>query len=246
MGEMAMRKRGVVVLTLLALTSVAAMALAAGDVRQITNKQGAFTTAAAERHAAPVPLNNSDDAGLIPISDSFSKYAGSPYWAWTEANVNGPGYSEQQPEVWTAAPFTPPADHAATKLEVAAIWTYGPNGLVLSLNNDTRGVPGTAIKTWKLKNLPQSLCCAVEAVNDKAGIRLTAHAQYWVVLSTDASEAGTSAGWAVSELGQSHGATVAQYCSDDRGGSCSLYGLQNDAWTAFHSLYGIAFAVLGK
>jgi hypothetical protein len=239
-----MRKRAVA-LTLLALATATAMALAAGDVRRITNKQGAFTTAAAERHAAPVPRNNSDDAGLIAISDSFSKYANSPYWAWTEANVNGPGYSQQQPEVWTAAPFTPRADHAATKLEVAAIWTYGPNGLVLSLDNDAGGIPGTAIKTWKLTNLPQSLCCAIETVNDKAGVRLTAHTQYWVVLSTDASETGTSAGWAVSELGQRRGATLAQYCSDDRGGSCSLYGLQNDAWTAFHSLYGTAFAVLG-
>jgi hypothetical protein len=240
-----MRKRSAVALTLLALTAATAVALAAGDVQRITNRQGAFTTAAAERRAAPIPLNDSGDTGLVAIGDSFSKYAKSPYWAWTEASVNGASYSGG-PELWTAAPFTPRAARTATKVEVAAIWTSGPNGLVLSLNKDAGGIPGSAIKSWKLTNLPQSLCCAVEAAEDKAGIRLTAGTQYWVVLATDAAEADTSAGWALSELGQKHGATVAQYCSDDRGGSCSGYGLQNDAWTAFHSLYGIAFAVLGK
>src|SRR5579863_226823 len=242
---MAVQKGRAVALTLVALIAATAVAVAAGDVQRVTNKQGAFKTAASGRHAAPLPPNTTDDDGLIAIADSFSEYAKSPYWAWSEASVNGPSYSGQ-PEVWTAAPFTPRADGAATKLEVAAIWSYGPNGLVLSLDKDARGVPGSAIKAWKLTNLPQSLCCAVEAVEDKAGLRLRAGAKYWVVLSTDASEAGTSAGWALSELGQIHGATMAQYCSDDHGGSCTSYGLKNDAWTAFHSLYGVAFAVLGK
>jgi len=240
-----MRKRSAIALTLVAVTTATAAALATSDVLRISNKQGAFTTAAAARHSAPVPLNNSGDAGLVAIGYSFSKYAKSPYWAWSEAEINGPAYSGRA-EVWTAAPFTPRADRSATKLEVAAIWSYGPNGLVLSVNKDAHGVPGAAIKAWKLTNLPQSLCCTVEAVNDKAGLRLAGGTQYWVVLSTDASEAGTSAGWALSELGQKHGATLAQYCSDDRGGSCASYGLQNDAWIAFHSLYGVAFAVLGK
>ncbi|MGC9991633.1 MAG: choice-of-anchor R domain-containing protein [Candidatus Cybelea sp.] len=240
-----MRKGRTLALTLVALTTATAVALAAGDVQRITNHQGAFTTAASGRHAATTPLNDSQDAGLVAISDSFSKYSKSPYWAWTEANVNGPSYSGYA-EVWTAAPFTPLADHAATKLEVAAIWSSGPNGLVLSLDKDAGGVPGSVIKAWKLTNLPQSLCCSVESVSDKGGLQLKAGTQYWVVLTTDAAEAGTSAGWALSELGQRRGATLAQYCSDDRGGSCASYGLQNDTWIAFHSLYGVAFAVLGK
>jgi hypothetical protein len=168
-----MRKGRTVALTLVALTTATAVVLAAGDVRGIANKQGAFKTAA-PRHAATSPLNDSHYAGLIAISDSFSKYAKSPYWGWTEANVNGPSYSGSA-EVWTAAPFTPLADHAATKLEVAAIWSAGPNGLVLSLNKDAGGVPGAVIKAWKLTNLPQSLCCGIEVVSDKAacGLRRT-------------------------------------------------------------------------
>lgn len=239
-----MPKRIAVALTLLGLITATTMTLCADGAQLIKNRQGAFKTLTARELVATVPRNDFSDAASVEISDTLSKYAKSPYWAWTQANVNGPVYG--QPEVWTAAPFTPGANHIAKKVEVAAIWSYGVNSIVLSINNDAGGVPGSAIKTWNLTNLPQALCCTVEAVSDKAGIRLRAGTRYWVVLSTNASEASTSAGWALSELGQSRGATLAQYCSDDHGGNCSQYGLNNDAWTVFSSFWNVAFAVFGS
>jgi hypothetical protein len=222
-----------------------ATAAANDRTQRVHAKVGAFIAPRAISRAPFLPFTSPAGGTTTTIVySSLSKYVKSPYWAWVEAAVNGPSYSGG-PEIWTAAPFTPRSNGTAAKIVVAAIYDSGKNALTLSLNKDASGLPGAAIGSWQLTSLPQNLCCAVETVSLGAGIRLKARTQYWIVLSTGASETATSAGWALSELGQVHGATVAQYCSDDGGGSCKSYGLGNDVWTAIHSLYNVAFAVFG-
>jgi hypothetical protein len=234
-------------LTLLILT-VASAAFAAGTDRVVVSKQGAIVRRIPAQPAQSVPRTDTPDPSLVMIYNTLaSKYPKSPYWGWTAASVNGPFDGLGDPELWTAMPFTPTANHTVTEVAVGVTLDSGTNGLVLSLNNDASGAPGTAVETWQLTNLPTALCCTVQVATDNAGIPVTAGTQYWIVLSTNSTEIDTSAGWNLSEIDQVDSATLAQYCSNDKGGySCSEYGLQNDAWTTFPNVPGVAFAVLGS
>jgi hypothetical protein len=230
----------------LAMLGLAGVTFAASTGRVVVSKQGMIARRIPGAPVLSVPRTDYDDPVLVRIFSNISKYRKSPYWGWTSASVNGPHDGYGDAELWTGAPFTPTANHTVTTVKVAATWYGGINGLVLSLNDDANGVPGAAIETWQLKNLPSNLCCAIQVVTDGAGIPVTAGRQYWIVLSTNSKEANTDAGWDLSEVNQADGATLAQYCSNNKGGNCAEYGLKNNAWTAFSSLYGVAFAVLGS
>jgi hypothetical protein len=151
------------------------------------------------------------------------------------------------PEVWLAVGFTPDADQVVTKVEVAVSLFTGSNELELSVNNDASGLPGTAIRSWRLTKLPVfGSCCTVETKADSVGIPVTAGTQYWIVVKTRGSNSDTFADWNVEDIDQVDPYTVpvAFYCSDDKGGNCQ----NNNAWSLVTSLgtQGPAFAVLAR
>ena len=89
------------------------------------------------------------------------------------------------PEYWSAAAFTPTANHTVTKIEVGVGYVEGTNGLTLALYNDASGVPGTQIKAFAVSGLPNfGSCCMVVSATDYAGIAVTAGTQYSVVMKT--------------------------------------------------------------
>lgn len=196
-----------------------------------------------ENRGPLVARDDAEDAGLVKIANNFTQYANSPYWGWFGYAVFGPGQGAGNgTEWWLATPFTPTANHVATRVEVAAEYDYGTNAIVLGLYDDAGGVPGKQLHNWQLKNLPHSVCCTVVGGSDKLGIALTGGKQYWVVLRTNAKETGAVVIWALTEYTQvqKHGANFALYCS----GSCT--GWKNNAWNASNLAYGFAFSVLGK
>ena len=132
--------------------------------------------------------------GLITIFDNFAhKYPKGLYLDLSGANVRG---TEGAQLAWWGEPFTPSANHTVTDVEVAASSYSGTNAVELSLYNDSGGVPGKALKTWTLKNLPASgQCCVISAGTDAKGIPVEAGKQYWVVLSTNRKEASTWVIW---------------------------------------------------
>ena len=235
-----MRKKMLLTLTLLALASVTALA---------ANKDGIVTTKDGRMKIATKPTKSvtrtqPNDEGLVSISGNIGKaYPKGSYWCCEGFTITGPTAISGFPEFWSAAAFTPTANHTVIKIEVAVGYVEGTNGLVLALYNDASGVPGTLIKAFSVSSLPNfGSCCTVEAVTDKAGIAVTGGTQYWVVLKTNSKESNTYAAWNVNDTDQVDPAPAAQYCSQDKGGSCS----NNDVWTAFQSQPGLAFAVLGK
>jgi hypothetical protein len=169
----------------LAMLGLAGVTFAASTGRVVVSKQGMIARRIPGTPVLSVPRTDFDDPGLVRLFSNISKYRKSPYWGWTSASVNGPHDGYGDAELWTGAPFTPTADHTVTTVKVAATWYGGINGLVLSLNNDANGVPGAAIETWQLKNLPSNLCCAIQVVTDGAGIPVIAGRQYWIVLMPD-------------------------------------------------------------
>ena len=61
-------------------------------------------------------------------------------------------------------------------------------------------------------------------------------------MKTGTKTSNTYAAWNENDTDQVDSVTFAQYCSDDKGGSCGT----NDTWTAFSTTIGLAFAVLGN
>ncbi|HXM20381.1 MAG TPA: choice-of-anchor R domain-containing protein [Terriglobales bacterium] len=176
---------------------------------------------------------NLNDSGLVTIfSNLAAKYPKGEYWCCGGYNVMGPAQGEQ----WMAAPFTPGADHTVTRIEVAVGYSQGKtNGVVLSLNRDSNGVPGKALKTWNASGLPRfGACCTVVVKSDASGIPVSAGTQYWVVLSTNSHEKDTVDGWNFNDTNQVDLATVATYPGN------------SNQWEAFQTSQGVAFAVKGK
>jgi hypothetical protein len=174
-----------------------------------------------------------NDSSLITIfSNLAARYPKGAYWCCQGYNVMGSnsGLGEQ----WMGAAFTPKADRTVTKIAVAAGYSQqGPNGMVVSINDDNNGVPGQALQTWNVSGLPRfGDCCALVVVSDASGVPVSAGKQYWIVLSTNSNETDTVDGWNVNDTDQVDSEPLASYTSGK--------------WTAFPSTPGVGFAVLGN
>jgi hypothetical protein len=235
-----MRKKILLTLTVLALASLTA--LAANKDGIVTTKDGRMTIAT--KPTKSVTRTEPNDPSLVKIVDNIgTAYPKGKYWCCEGSTITGPTAISGFPEFWTAAAFTPTANHTITKIEVAVGYVEGTNGLILALYNDASGVPGTPIKAFAVSGLPNfGSCCKVVSATDNAGITVTAGTQYWVVMKTGKKTSNTYAAWNLNDTDQVDSVTFAQYCSDDKGGTCGT----NDKWTAFTTTTGPAFAVLGK
>jgi hypothetical protein len=234
-----MCKKTLLTLTMLVVASLAAFAANKDGV--VLSKDGRMTVATKVGHAAvktPIP-----DWGKVSIFDNIgTAYPKGTYWCCEGYTITGPTALTSFPEFWEAAAFTPSADHTVTVVQVAVGFVEGTNGLVLSINDDASGVPGTAIKTWSLSGLPNFGSCCVVQMKKDSGIAVKAGTQYWIVLKTNSKESNTWAAWNVNDTDQVDPAPTAFYCSDDKGGSCG----NNDKWTAGQAVPGPAFAVRGS
>ena len=176
---------------------------------------------------------NNNRSGLVTIFSSLAtKYPKGVYWCCTGYNVMGAnsGVGVQ----WMGGAFTPHANRTVTEIEVAAGYSgQGPNGVVISLNEDKDGVPGKALKSWNVKNLPTfGTCCVTVVEKDRNGIAVSAGKPYWVVLSTSSNESDTVDGWNVSDADQVDQADTASW--------------DGSIWHPFQTAPGVAFAVRGN
>jgi hypothetical protein len=172
-----------------------------------------------------------NDSGLVTIfSNLAAKYPKGAYWCCGGFNVTGPTQGEQ----WMAGAFTPRANHTVTRLEIAVGWSQqGTNGVVVSLNLDSNGVPGKVLKKWNASGLPRfGDCCRLLVESDGAGIPVSGGKQYWVVLSTNSSEMDTVDGWNFNDTDQVDMVTDASFTGTK--------------WTVFQTAQGVAFAVKGN
>jgi hypothetical protein len=236
-----MCKRTLLTLTVLALASVTVFAAAKDGI--VLSKDGRTVTTT--NRTPSVKRTVDSDAGLVKIFDNIgTAYPKGSYWCCEGYTIFGPTAISGAPEYWEAGAFTPSANHTVTKVKVAVGYVEGANALVLGLYSDANGVPGTAIKTWHLSNMPGfGSCCIVETKRDGAGIPVTAGTQYWIVLKTNKNSSNTFAAWNVNDTDQVDSAPTAFWCSADKGGSC---GSSNDVWTPGQSIPGPAFGVLGN
>jgi hypothetical protein len=79
--------------------------------------------------------------------------------------------------------FVPKANHIVTEVQVGATYVQGTNTLVVSLNQDNKGVPGKVLHTWHFSNLPLfGSCCTLQTAKYAKGIPVKKGKLYWVVL----------------------------------------------------------------
>jgi len=86
--------------------------------------------------------------------------------------------------------FTPKTDAAVTEIKLALL-AYDKRGAVISLNEDSDGLPGKPIHTWvlsKLGNIGNGFC-VLTAVKSKQGLPVQKGTQYWVVAAARGKEA---------------------------------------------------------
>jgi len=145
------------------------------------------------------------------------------------------------PEYWQAVPFTPSANMTVKEVEASVVWAEGTNQVVLSLNSDASGLPGSVIQKWTVKDLATiGTCCQLATGKSKAGIPVTQGTQYWVAVSTNSKDTNMFSAWEVNSTDmRTH--PFASYCDDSKQGSCN----GTTGWYAVEGLLP-GFAVLGK
>jgi hypothetical protein len=151
------------------------------------------------------------------------------YWCCVGMDLSGP----LEGEIWDAAAFTPTANATVTKVTVGVGYMFSSTtfDVLLSVNADNKGVPGKALKTWKIK-FPNGQpmfgsCCVVKS--GTGSVPISANTQYWVVLSTE-SNSDIVAAWNIGDYDEIDKIPTAQYV--------------NGVWTVY-SNPAPAFAVYG-
>jgi len=233
-----MISKSVLKFSVFALVAVSGIAFAQSDAVSKGNRstvagKHALMMVVTERTKS-IPRATVYESGLVTIfSNLASQYPNGEYWCCTGYNIMGP--SSGAGEQWMAAAFTPTANHTVTKITVAVGYSQGRNGAVLALYTDNNGVPGQALKSWNLSNLPVfGTCCALVAKTKASGIPVTGGQQYWVVVETNGGQANTVDSWNVDDTDQVNPATLAVFPGN------------NNQWSAFQAAPGLAFAVEGS
>jgi hypothetical protein len=241
MEETIVKKKLGCSLLCLALLMLASMtALAADDTGITLNRDGRLAIAT----KAPATVTPAHVDPPATISGNLSTYPFGTFFCCfgnTIAGINSAlGF-----EVWVAIPFTPAANVKVHKIEASVGWIENTDtNFLLSVYNDSNGVPGTAIKKFKAVAANEyGACCTLVTGSSSAGISVTGGKQYWLVVSTDDKNHGTFFGaWAFNSTDmRSH--PIASWCKST-GSQC---GSNNGIWVAGMSGDPLpAYGVLGK
>src|SRR5579862_4184768 len=176
-----------------AFLTVAPGTLAAQDGEGIIRINGGSMTIALHQNPQKIEQSAEDPASLVTIYSDLG--------TGTNVYLSNIGWSVTGPEVAggkvdSATPFTPKRDFNLVLVKVAILTVSGTNGVTLSLNHDSSGAPGTAIKTWNLVNLPPFPgCCKLDLARLKKTLRVKKGVQYWLVASTDKATQDASDSW---------------------------------------------------
>jgi hypothetical protein len=183
-----------VVLSVLTLVGVVALA-SAGHHGIVTSQDGRRAIATQGSHQL-TPFHEPNTT-LTEIAGNLSRYPYGVYFCCYGFTISGP-QSFLGTAYWIAIPFTPTANYTVNQLRASVAWGEdGTEGVTLSLNADSSGLPGSVLFGRNLTTLGDfGDCCTLAVASDATGVPITAGTQYWVVASTSASTATTFDAWA--------------------------------------------------
>jgi hypothetical protein len=188
----------------------------------------AFATSPSTLHYAQPPVAT---AGLTKIFDNLSHYPDGVYWCCTSFIVSGTK-SEFAAQSWIAAPFMPKANLTVSKIVLGLGHVSGKNTVVVTLNSDSGGLPGSELASTAISHLADFPGCCLVAQAKGQGVSVSAGQQYWVVVKTNSSNSDTWAGWFFNDTEQVNLTNVAVN--------------SGSGWEPLPSLGAPAFEVLGK
>jgi hypothetical protein len=226
-----------ILLCMAVLTLVGVTALALGARQNVFTSNDGRMAIATNPPEVIVPAVR--ESKLTTIAGNLSDFPFGTFFC-CYGNTIAEGGSNFPFQTWVAIAFTPKANATVTKIE-ASVGTFGgSSGFELSINNDSSGLPGTAIKSFHIKTPPQyGACCTLDVGNSKAGIPVTAGTQYWIVSSTSSKDTDFLGGWAFNSTDM-RPYSAASWCM----GSSTYCGSNSGKWVGFNGLLP-AFAVLG-
>lgn len=139
--------------------------------------------------------------------------------------VSGPDTRDGEEHI--AMPFTPKYNSEVMEIKAAVQFQSGENGVTISLNEDTNGLPGNALHTWNLSNLPRfGGCCKLDVVKDGKGLKVEQGKQYWLVATTNTRTERTIDSWDYTYKSAS-GSFAANFGTgwDKESGALSAFGI---------------------
>jgi hypothetical protein len=182
-----MQSRKLICVALLVFAAMAAHA------QQSVRMNGGSMTVDLSTNAQKIEQSPVDPGSLVTIYSDLGTgskvYLSNIGWSVTGPNVAGG-------QVDTATPFTPRRNFNLVLIKVAILVASGTNGVTLTLNRDSNGQPGSAIKTWNLVNLPTFPgCCRLDLAKLKKTVVVKKGVQYWLVATTGKATQDTSDSW---------------------------------------------------
>lgn len=121
-------------------------------------------------------------AGVVTIYSNLGK-GSNVYNAISGVGILGPDVPGQPLPQSVGTAFTPSQNHIVQAVQVGATYVQGTNGVTISLNQDSNGVPGKQLAAKTFTNLPAfGTCCTLLTGKGNGGIPVKANTQYWVVV----------------------------------------------------------------
>jgi hypothetical protein len=232
-----------ILICLAVLALIAVTALAFGTKQDIVLINGGRMAIATKTPSVITRMDPRLDAGLKTIAGNLSTYPFATFFCCLGDTI-AQGGSSFPFQTWTAVPFTPTANATVTRIKAAVGVYFGTTGAFeLSIREDNAGVPGRVIKSFHIAApIVFGSCCVLDAVNDTAGLPVTAGTQYWLAATTTAKDTNFLGAWAQTSTDmRSH--PVGSWCKST-GTQC---GSNNGRWVVGSSADPMpAYAVLGQ
>lgn len=212
----------------LAVLVLASMTVLAATKDGYTTAKSGRQTIATKAHPV-VPSDWADSGTSFIFNNIGSAYPLGRYWCCEGWTISGPD-SVIGAQYADAMPFTPAADATVTKIVVAVGYVTGTNGVSVSLNADSNGLPGATLAGFNLSNLPIfGSCCTYEVQG--TSVPVTKGTQYWVVVGTGPLTTDTWDAWNDNDTNETETQPFAFY--------------SNGVWENTEGILG-AFAVVGQ
>lgn len=225
----------------LALLSVATLTLKASGNHNYEFSQDGKLVRAIDPATSITPAP-SVDPKLTVIAGNFSNYPLATYFS-VFGNTVAQGGTNFPFQTWVAMPFTPTANSTVTTIQVSAgRQGSGTAGFEIGLYSDAGGIPGAVIKSVHIPGTKLPIygeCCNVAAAHLGIGIAVTAGTQYWVAVTTTASDTDIYA-WAFNSTNMT-AQPAASWCS----GPTTYCGTNSGKWVPY-SYVQLGFRVLGS
>jgi hypothetical protein len=164
-----------------ALGCLVVLTLASGILWAQSGPKVAHTT----KSATVTPFTAPGSASLKTIFSNLGPSATDAFNPDSGYYILGPKNSIGDDEQWIAYPFTPSVNAHVTEISAAIGTISGPKAFFLGIYSDNDGTVGTELASTETNKVPAfGTCC--ETVNvDVTSTAVTAGTQYWIVASTD-------------------------------------------------------------